>query len=170
MIRQARDSFQLSINLTENNMREITGIKPLILRIIATSIVVVVLILGVGNQYLAPITGSVFLAVAQADEPGEITDADKGTRFITLSANTNKESGRHLAEGSFYLMRTEAALVSAGFGTQGGGENDPNPVYMLMNYILHPNTDLFRFPLVIGDAWTQKGYWGFTSEDDLGGL
>ena len=159
MIRQARDSFQLSINLTENNMREITRIKPLIPRIITTSIVVVMLILGVGNQYLAPITSSVLLAAAQTDEPEEITDADKNVRFITLSANTNKESGGHLAEGSFYLMRTDVALVSAGFGTQGTGENDPNPVYMLMNYILHPNTDLFRFPLVIGDAWTQKGYW-----------
>ena len=159
MIRQARDSFQLSINLTENNMREITRIKPLVPRLIATSIVVVMLILGVGNQYLASITGSVFLAAAQADEPEKLTDANKGTHFITLSANTNKESGRHLAEGNFYMMRTDTVLVSAGFGTQGVGENDPNPVYMLMNYILHPNTDVFRFPLVIGAAWTQKGYW-----------
>ena len=169
MIRQARDGFQLSINLTENNMREITRIKPLVPRIIAVSIVVMMLILGVGNQYLAPITGSVFFAAAQADEPQKSTAADKGTRYITLSADTNKESGEHLATGAFDLVKTDVALTRTGQSTLGGSPDDPTPMYMLMSYFLHQETDLFRFPLVVGDTWTQGGDWNSQMEMTLEG-
>ena len=62
MIREALDSFQLSTNLTENIMREIARIKPLPSSgskpwvpwaIAASTTVLVVMMLGIGNQYLA---------------------------------------------------------------------------------------------------------------------
>ena len=152
-------------NLTRKVMPKIVYIKPsafymskwLMLWIIVASVVVAILMLRIGDSFL-PITDQVLFAAAYADEPEEPA-ADKGDRYITLSANTNEESGEPLASGSFYLMKTDAALVAAGFGTQGTGKDDPTPMYMLMYYMLHYNTDLFRFPLAVGDTWTQGGHW-----------
>ena len=62
MIREALDHFQISPNLTDNIMQEIarlkpgasTGGKPLVLWAIAvSSVVLLVLMLGIGSQYLA---------------------------------------------------------------------------------------------------------------------
>ncbi|RKU18687.1 hypothetical protein C6503_09120 [Candidatus Poribacteria bacterium] len=62
MIREALDNFQITPHLTENIMQEITRIKPIApsgnkpfvpWAIAASTIVVVFLMLGVGNQYLA---------------------------------------------------------------------------------------------------------------------
>ena len=122
------------------------------------SVIVAILMLGI-NFELVPVADFVLFAAAYADEPEERTTADKETRYVTLSASTNEESGEPLASGNFYLMKTDAALTSAGFGTQGTGKDDPTPMYMLMPYMLHHNTDLFRFPLAVGDTWTQKGHW-----------
>lgn len=146
----------LFANLIRNTMPKIVRIKPaafykrksLRVWIVAASIVLVAIL---------PIANPVLFAVAYADEPEE--SADKGNRYITLSATTNEESGESLASGSFYLMKTDAALVNAGFGTQGTGKDDPTPMYMLMYYMLHYNTDLFRFPVTVGDTWTQQGHW-----------
>ena len=156
MIRQTLGSFQLSRNLTKNIVLKIARIKPMVPWIIAASVVVAILMLGIDDSFV-PITDQVLLAAAYADEPEEPT-ANKGNRYITLSATTNEESGESLASGSFYLMKTDAALIAAGFGTQGTGKDDPTPMYMLMSYMLHYNTDLFRFPLTIGDTWTQDGH------------
>ena len=152
-------------NLTRKVMPKIVCIKPsafyvskwLMLWIIVASVVVAILMLGIGDSFL-PITDQVLLAAAYADESEEPAP-DKGDRYITLSASTNEESGEPLASGSFYLMKTEAALIAAGFDTQGTGTyDDPTPMYMLMSYMLHYNTDLFRFPLAVGNTWTQKGH------------
>ena len=62
MIREALDHFQISPNLTDNIMQEIarlkpgasTGGKPLVpWAIAASSVVLIVLMLGIGSQYLA---------------------------------------------------------------------------------------------------------------------
>lgn len=63
MIREALSSFQLSPNLTENIMREIPRIKPLSptggnppvvpWAIAASTVILVVMMLGISNQYLA---------------------------------------------------------------------------------------------------------------------
>lgn len=169
MIQKARDSFQLSTNLTEKIMWAISRIKLLFPRIITISTVLaVILILGIGHGF-APIANQVLCAAAHAGESEEPTAANEGNRYITLSANTDQESGAPLASGSFYLTRTDAALISAGFGTQGSGKGDPNPMYMLMYYIFHYNTDLFRYPLVMGNSWTQAGHWGSQAETTMEG-
>lgn len=62
LIREALDGFQLSINLTENIMREIAHVKPISppgskplvpWTIAASTVVVIFLMLGAGNQYLS---------------------------------------------------------------------------------------------------------------------
>ena len=111
MIQQA-----LFTNLTRKVIQKIARIKPsasyknksLAPWIIVASVVVAILMLGIGDSSL-PITDQVLFAAAYADEPEEPA-ADKGNRYITLSATTNEESGESLASGSFYLMKTDAAL------------------------------------------------------------
>ena len=151
--------------MIQQTLKKIARIKPsafyknksLVPWIVIASIVAALLMLEIDIAF-SPVAVPVLFAAADADEP-EKPAADKGDRYITLSATTNEESGEPLASGSFYLMKTDAALMAAGFGTQGTGKDDPIPMYMLMYYMLHHNTDLFRFPLAVGDTWTQAGHW-----------
>ena len=214
MIREALDHFQITPNLTENIMREISrlkpvtpsGIKPLVPWAIGVStLAVVFLMLGIGNQYLsrfqksysfdatsemtveiveapvvlnleskpdvrtqlgnvaAPSKNNGFsqqldqpeyttrFAAAQVDQTEERTVTDEGNRYIILEASTREEeSGEVLAGGRFFLTRTGEVLTSTRGGTTGR---------VLVSSILDHKIDLFRFPLVIGDTWTQKGPW-----------
>ncbi len=222
MIREALDSFQLSANLTENIMREIARIKPVVPSggkplvpwiVAASAVTVALLMMGTGNQYLTRfqqpysfdamsemkvelIDTSVVLnleskpdirtqlgnspalskndgsgrqpnppeylarfAATPIDEAAETTDTNTGERYITLSAITKEESGTFLAAGNFHLKKTDLVLTPRSYATSGTSKGDPNPMYMLMYYILYYKTDLFRSPLVIGDTWAQEGHW-----------
>ena len=90
-------------------------------------------------------------------------------RTIVLSASAATESGEHLADGSVTLRETDTTLTSASYGTRGRNENDPSPRYMLIRYLVHHPTDLFRFPLVVGDTWTEEGDWDSQIETTLEG-
>ena len=159
----ARQAF--FTNLTRKVIQKIARIKPsafyknksLVPWIVIASIVAALLMLKIDIAF-SPVAAPILFAAAHADEP-EAPAANEGNRYITLSATTGEESGEALASGSFYLMKTDAAVVAAGFGTQGTGKDDPSPMYMLMYYVLHYNTDLFKFPLTVGDTWTQNGHW-----------
>ena len=129
MIRQVLGSFKLPRNLTKKTVLKIARIKPMVPWIIAALVVVAILIFGIDGSFV-PITGLSLLATVHADEPEEPTAANEGDRYITLSATTNEESAEPLASGNFYLMKTDTALISAGFGTQGTGKDDPTPMYM----------------------------------------
>ena len=98
-------------------------------------------------------------AATPIDEAAKTTDTNTGKRYITLSAITKEESGTFLAAGNFHLKKTDLVLTPRSYATSGTGKGDPNPMYMLMYYILYYKTDLFRFPLVIGDMWVQEGHW-----------
>ena len=94
---------------------------------------------------------------------------DKSERNIVLSASAATESGVHLAEGVLGLERTDAALTSTDFGSSGTGGTDPSPRYMLLYYISHHETDLFRFPIRIGSIWTEEGHWHTQTKTSLEG-
>ncbi len=170
MIQQA-----LFINLIRNIRQKIDPIKPTIFYsrellmkwIIAVSIALAILMAGIDSRFALE-TDQILCAAAHADE-SEVPPANGGDRYITFSGTTNEESGEPLASGNFYLTKTDAALVNAGFGTQGSGKGDPTPMYMLMAYFFHYNTDLFRYPLGIGDTWTQAGHWESQVETTLEG-
>ena len=83
MIREALDHFQISPNLTDNIMQEIarlkpgasTGGKPLVpWAIAASSVVLIVLMLGIGSQYLARFQKPYSLDT-QSDMTVELIDA-----------------------------------------------------------------------------------------------
>ena len=232
MIREALEHFQITPNLTENIMREVSRLKPVApsgnkplvpWALAASTLAVVFLMLDVGNQYLsrfqkpysfdaasemtvelieAPIVLNLEskpdvrtqlgnaaaasknngfsqqldqpeyttrFAAAQVDQTEEPTVTDEGNRYIILEASTHAESGEVLAGGRFSLVKTGDVLTSISFATTGSGKNDPTPMYMLASYILHYNIDLFRFPLVIGDTWTQKDRWSPQVQATLAG-
>ena len=166
----------LFTNLTRNIMQKIDRSKstvfcasePLVKWIIVASIAVAILMPGIGSRFVLE-PNPILCTAAHADEPEEPTAANEGDRYITLNATTNEESGAPLASGNFYLTKTDAALTSSGFGTQGTGKGDPTPMYMLMAYFFHYETDLFRYPLVVGDTWTQAGHWESQVEMTLEG-
>ena len=225
MIREALDHFQMTPNLTENIMREVSRLKPVTpsgsqplvpWAIGVSTLAVVFLMLGIGNhQYLsrfqksysfdatsemtveiveapvvlnleskpdvrtqlgkaaAPSTNSGFsqqldqpeyttrFAAAQVDQTEERTVTDEGNRYIILEASTREEeSGEVLAGGRFFLTRTGEVLTSTRGGTTG---------HVLVRSILDHNIDLFRFPLVVGDTWTQKGPWAPQIQTTLAG-
>lgn len=94
---------------------------------------------------------------------------DKSERNIVLSASAATESGNHLAEGNFTLKRSDRALTSTDFGTAGHGGGDPSPKYMLLYYMSHLDTDLFKFPIGIGETWTEEGHWRVQTKSHLEG-
>ena len=104
MIREALDHFQISPNLTDNVMREISrikptapsGSKPLMPWIAAaSSIVLIVLMLGIGSQYLAhfqkpySLDAQTKIAVELVDTPIVLnldTESDARRQFGNLNA------------------------------------------------------------------------------------
>ncbi len=93
----------------------------------------------------------------------------KSERNIVLSTSAATESGNHLAEGNFTLKRTDRALTSTDFGTAGHGGGDPSPKYMLLYYMSHRDTHLFKFPIGIGETWTEEGHWRVQTKSRLEG-
>ena len=93
----------------------------------------------------------------------------KSERNIVLSASAATESGGHLAEGTFTLQKTDTVLTSIDFGTSGHGAGDPSPKYMLLYYMSHNETDLFKFPLDIGNTWKEKWHWRMQTKSSLEG-
>lgn len=88
---------------------------------------------------------------------------------IVLSANAATESGAPLAEGTFTLKKTDMVLTSTDFGTSGHGGGDPSPKYMLLYYMSHCDTDLFKFPIGVGETWTEEGHWHVQTKSRLEG-
>ena len=224
MIREALGNFQITPNLTENIMREVSRLKPITpsgskplvpWAIAASTVAVVFLMLGIGTQYLSrfqkpysfdatsemtveiveapvvlnleskpdvrtrlgnanalnssnglnqrpdPLEYMAKVTAAPVDETAEITIADEAEREITLVVNTTAEDGGHLAEGTFNLMSTNEALTSGTYFTSGrSGGLDPSPRYMLFSFVNHNDIDLFRFPLSVGNTWTEIGRLG----------
>ena len=99
MIREALDHFQISLNLTDNIMREVarlkpatsTGGKPLVpWAIAASSVVLIMFMLGIGSQYLARFQKPYSLD-AQAETTVELVDAP-----IVVNLDTKPDVRRQL--------------------------------------------------------------------------
>jgi len=83
------------------------------------------------------------------------------SRCIGIKATAATETGKHLARGTFNFRQSDTELAFVGYGTT-GTVYEPAPMYMAMHYIAHYTpypVDLYRFPLIMGDAWEQKGHW-----------
>lgn len=90
-------------------------------------------------------------------------------RRVDIQTTATTETGDHLAEGGFNFNQTSKIFTSSGFHTKGWGGGDPSPMYMLLHYLNHGWIDLFRFPLVVGPSWEQKGGWKSQATATLAG-
>ncbi len=108
MIREALDYFQISPNLTDNIMREVTrlktatpsGGKPLVpWAVAASSVVLIVLMLGIGSQYLARFQDPYSLD-AQTEMTIELVDAP-----IVLDLEEKPDVRNQLGENSDAIDR-----------------------------------------------------------------
>ncbi len=105
MIREALEHFQISPNLTNNIMQEVmrlkptpSGNKPVIpWAITATSIVLIALMLGIGNQYLAYFQQPYSLE-AQTEMAVELLDTPI-VRLLETEPNVHRQFGNANAEG-----------------------------------------------------------------------
>ena len=105
MIREALEHFQISPNLTNNIMQEVmrlkptpSGNKPVIpWTITATSIVLIALMLGIGNQYLAYFQQPYSLE-AQTEMAVELLDTPI-VQLLETQPNVRQQFGNANAEG-----------------------------------------------------------------------
>ena len=130
MIREAISNFQISPNLTDNIMKEIarlkpgapTGGKPLVpWAIAASSVVLIVLMLGIGSQYLARFQKPYTLD-AQTEMTVELVDAPI---VLNLEVKPNIQnrlgSSNALSESDSIGQKPDEVIFAA---AQAEGENE----------------------------------------------
>ncbi|MDE0681959.1 MAG: RNA polymerase sigma factor [Candidatus Poribacteria bacterium] len=95
-----------------------------------------------------------------------LSETIKTERNITLRIKTTTENGEQLGEGTLSLKRTDALLGLTGFNFGWVGSN---PVETLSTTFLATfiTPFLLRFPTVIGDTWTQEGFWDSQAQTTL---
>ena len=107
IIREALDSFQLSAHLTENIVREIAHIKPVVpsrgkplvpWAIAVSTVMVVLLMIGVGNQYLLHFQHP-YSFEAESEHTIEIIDASIVLN-IDSKPDVRSQAGRTLSNGN----------------------------------------------------------------------
>ena len=133
MIREALDHFQISPNLTDNIMREVarlkpaapSGSKPLVpWAVAASSLVLIVLMLGIGSQRLVRFQKPYSLD-AQAEMPVELVDAP-----IVLNFEAESDVRRELGNTNVFGksdnngQKPDEILLAA---AQAEGENNSVP-------------------------------------------
>ena len=94
---------------------------------------------------------------------GEIV---KTKRKIRICIEATTENGKQFREGGASLIKTDVSLKLSSCGWE---EHDKSePVTMpLLGIAVTPY--LFRFPLAVGNAWTQEGFWHSHAETTLKG-
>ena len=95
-----------------------------------------------------------------------LNEMTKTKRNITVRIETTTENGKPLGAGTFSLKRTDALLGLTGFNFGWEGSNPVEPLSTTcFETFLTPF--LFRFPTVVGDIWTQEGFWNSQVETTL---
>ena len=95
-----------------------------------------------------------------------LSETIKTQRNITVRIKTTTENGEQLGAGTFSLKRTDALLGLTGFNF---GWEGSNPVESLSIIIFETfiTPFLLRFPTVVGDTWTQEGFWNSQAKTTL---
>ena len=103
MIREALEYFQISPNLTDNIMQEVSRLKPtpsvnkplVPWAVATTSAILIVLMLGIGSQQLVRFQQSLFSLDAQAEMTVELVDAP-----IVLNIDTEPDVRNQLGNSN----------------------------------------------------------------------
>lgn len=95
-----------------------------------------------------------------------LSEVVKTERNITVCINVSTENGEELGKGVTSLIKTDALLSFTSFGWEGDGRVESVST-TLLGISITPS--LFRFPLVVGDTWTQEGFWNLQARTILNG-
>ena len=175
MIREALDHFQISPNLTDNIMQEVmrlkptpTGSKPLIpWAVAASTAVLIVLMLGIGNQHLARFQKPYSLE-AQSELSVELVDAQI-VQNLELESDVRRQFGNTPAvriNGNSKQIPNEVFLTDV----QSEGENMSNQKQQwihskrvkgapIMNLSTTPDGDLYAFANYLSVYRQSKDTW-----------
>ena len=95
-----------------------------------------------------------------------LSEMTKTERNITVRVEITTENGKQLGAGTFSLKRTDALLGLTGFsfGWEGGNPVGPLSTTCFETFI---TPFLLRFPTVVGDTWTQEGFWNSQAKTTL---
>lgn len=95
-----------------------------------------------------------------------LNEMAKMERKIRVCIDAATENGKQFREGGASLIKTDAFLKLSSFGWE--EQDKAEPVTMpLLGTAITPS--LFRFPSVIGNTWTQEGFWDSQAETILDG-
>ena len=90
----------------------------------------------------------------------------KMERKIRVRINATTENGKQFREGDASLIKTDAFLRLSSFGWEERDKAEPVTMPLLGTAI---TPSLFIFPSVIGNTWTQEGFWDSQAETILDG-
>ena len=95
-----------------------------------------------------------------------LSEMIKTKRNITVRIQTATENGKQLGAGTFCLKRTDALLGLTGFnfGWEGSNPVEPLSTTFFETFI---TPFLLKFPTVVGDTWTQEGFWNSQAKTTL---
>lgn len=96
-----------------------------------------------------------------------LSEMTKTKRNITVRIQIATESGKQFGAGTFSLKRTDALLGLTGFNFGWEGSNPVGPLSTFFDTFITPF--LLRFPTVVGDTWTQEGFWNSQAKTTLDG-
>ena len=84
------------------------------------------------------------------------SEAIKTKRNIRVCINASTEDGEQFREGGASLIKTDTFLAVSSCGWEERDKSEPVTMPLLGTTI---TPYLFRFPLTVGNAWTQEGFW-----------
>ena len=93
-------------------------------------------------------------------------ETTKMEREIRVCINATTENGKQFREGGASLIKTDGFLRLSSFGCQACDNGEPVTMPFLGTAI---TPTLLRFPLVIGDTWSQEGFWDSLAKTTLDG-
>ena len=97
-----------------------------------------------------------------------LSEVAKMERNIKVSFNAATESGNQSGDGGASLIRNEALLRFKSLNYSWGGDSRFECVLTaLFGTAVTPS--VLRFPIVVGDTWTQEGFWNSQVETILDG-
>lgn len=95
-----------------------------------------------------------------------LSETVKTERKIRVCIEATIENGGQFREGSASLMKTDMFLAVSSSGWEERDRGEP-PTMPLLGITITPL--LLRFPSVIGNAWTQEGFWHSHAKTTLEG-
>ena len=95
-----------------------------------------------------------------------LSEAVKTKRNIRVCINATTENGEQFREGGASLIKTDTFLAVSSCGWEERDKGEPVTMPLLGTTI---TPYLFRFPLSVGNTWTQKGFWDSHAKTTLKG-